>query len=186
MTVRPFRLALACLAVAFAMFVAACGGDDDDTTTDAGGSGSGDSQSESDAEQAAEDAIGANLGGECSFLGKFAGVGLEESFDPSAAFAEGGEVDFGALYGPLAEEFGEVADAAPSEIKDAFQTMTEALGTLADQLDGVTLDFSDPTNIDPEAMAKFEELGEVFEDSKFEDASNEIEAWIESNCENVG
>ena len=43
--------------------------------------------------------------------------------------------DFGALDGPLAEEFGEVADAAPSEIKDAFQTMAEALGTLADQLD---------------------------------------------------
>ena len=26
------------------------------------------------------------------------------------------------------------------------------------------------------------ELGEVFEDSKFEEASDEIEAWMESNC----
>ncbi len=179
MTTRPLRFLLLCLAVSLALVAAGCGSDDDDTSTDAGG----DRRSESDAEDDAEDAIGANLGGKCSFLGQFAGTGFDDAFDPSAAFSEGGEIDFSKIYEPLAEEFGEVADAAPSDIEDAFRTMADAFDELASELDGLTLDFSDPANIDPEAMAAFEKAGEVLEGSDFEAASTEIEAWLDANCD---
>lgn len=182
MTVRSLRPVLFGAIAALALLAAgACGGDDD-TTTEAGGSAPSDASGD-DIEDAASDAIADELGSGCRFLGEFADTGFAENFDPSGAFAEGGEIDFGALYGPLSEQFREVADAAPSEIADAFSTMADAFESIADEVEGVKLDFSDPANIDPEAMATFEKLGEVFDNAEFEAASDEIEVWLEENCD---
>lgn len=182
MRTRPLRPLLLCIGLSLALVAGACGSDDEGTSTDAGGDG----QSERTVAEAAEDAIGDELGGDCAFLGQFAGVEFAEGFDPSAAFEEGGEIDFSQIYDPLSEQFREIAESAPSDIRDAFETMAEAFGELASELEGLTVDFSDPANIDPEAIAAFEKAGTVVEGDEFRAASDEVEAWVEDNCSAAG
>lgn len=159
---RPTRVVLLLFA-ALAMLLAACGDDD----------------SASNAEQQAEDAIGERFGGECGFLGEFAGA--MEDFDPTGAMGSGESIDFGEFYGELAAEFQEVADAAPDDIRDAFQVMADSVTSAAEQLEGVELDTSDPQNMDPEALAALQSLDQSFGE-EFSDATQEIDDWIQENC----
>ena len=142
----------------------ACG-DDDSSDGDAS------AQSEEEAEQAAEEAIEAEVGGECGFLGKFAGTGFDTAFDPTTAMTEGGEA-----FSLLADEVQEVADAAPGEISDAFQTLADGFEQFAEVF--AEVDLSNPQAIDPEVFEQFEQgPGE-----DFEAAAEEIDAWIQENC----
>lgn len=160
---RPTRHPALHLLAALALLLAACGDDD----------------SASNAEQQAEDAISDRLGGECGFLAEFAGV--MDDFDPTSAMGSGGSIDFGEFYGELADEFHEVADAAPDDIQDSFQVMADAVTSAAEQLEGVELDTSDPQNMDPEALAALESLDESFGE-EFSDATQEVDDWIQENC----
>jgi hypothetical protein len=77
----------------------------------------------------------------------------------------------------IARFFEEMADEAPSEISDDFATFAEFFGeylSILGQYDG---DFSKLME-DPEAMAALENLS----DPRFEEASANIEAWMEANC----
>ncbi len=85
------------------------------------------------------------------------------------------------MYGPLADQFADVADDAPEEIAGAFATLADAFGQAADALEGVSLDFSDPANNDPEAIAQFESLGEVFNE-EVEQASTDISEFFATEC----
>lgn len=165
---RPRFVRFSSLLVLLALVLAACGDDDTSTATADGGSDAG----QEEAERIAEDAIAGELGGECGFLGEFAG-GFEDAVDPGAAFGE----DAGGAYDRLAEQFAEVADAAPGEIQDAFRTLADGMSAAAEAFAGV--DFSDPESIDPEAFA---ELEETF-GPEFEQASDDIEAWVTENCD---
>lgn len=181
---RRFRLLS--LLVALGLLVSACG-DDDDTTT-----GTTDDTAEDDTETSAtleettddepadidEDALAEGLG-ECGFLADFATA--FDDFDPTAAFSGTAAVDFGQMFTPIAKAAAAVAADAPSEIKDAFETLAEGFSTVAEQLDGVVIDMSDPQSIDPEAMAAFENLDASFGD-EFDAASEEIDAWMAENC----
>jgi len=178
------RRAIALLAI-LGIGLAACGGDDEDDTatedsveeptgttaptetTDAGDEG------DDDLDELAEGL------GECGFLAGFASAFAE--VDPATAFTSGEAVDFGALFGPLAEAARQVADDAPDEIQDAFETIADGFTTVAEELEGVVLDVSDPENVDPEAMAALEGLDTSF-DEEFDAASQEIEAWVADTC----
>lgn len=172
-------LVLAAL-TSIALLFSACGDDDagtatDDTVEDVTDA---ETETETDVEDASEDALAGDTG-ECGFLAGFATA--FEDFDPSTMMGEGQATDFGQLFAPLAEAAQEVADAAPEEIRDAFRTMADGFTAVAEELDGVVVDLTDPESIDPEAMAKLEELGTAFQ-GDFESASAEIETWVGENC----
>jgi hypothetical protein len=178
------RIRLLSLLAVLGLLFAACGDDDDTTTaasdtTERTADDASDDDSDDDGLTDDEREELAGSLGDCGFL-----VGFAEAFadsDLDQAFTSGEAVDFGQLFGPMAAAMREVADAAPGEIKDAFQTVAEGFNAVADQLDGVVIDMSDPANMDPEAMAKLESMDTEF-DEDFERASEEIEAWMEANC----
>lgn len=156
------------LVAATALLLGACG--DDDTSTEAGAP-------EDEAEDAAEDVLEDELGSGCGFLGKFAGTGFDQAvgLDPTSALSDGGEA-----FTALAEEFREVADAAPDDIQDQFQTMADGMADMAEVFSEI--DLSDPSNIDPTAFEQFEDGP----GADFESAAEEVDAWIRDNCEGAG
>lgn len=174
------------LLVVASMALGACG--DDDSGETATGSTAGEETAgeetagdetpgDGDDTGVDEDALAEGMG-ECGFLAGFATA--FEDFEPPGVGGTG-ETDFGAMFAPLADAAEDVADAAPSEIRDAFETVAEGFRTAADELEGVVLDLSDPENVDPEAMARLEELESSFSPD-FEAAGEEIDAWIQDNC----
>lgn len=179
---RRFRLLS--LLVALGLLVSACGDDDSSIDTSAAGEDTTDTSSELEEttgdEPAGvdEDALAEGLG-ECGFLAEFATA--FDDFDPTAAFSGTEAVDFGQMFAPIAEAAEDVAAEAPSEIKDAFETLADGFSTVAEELDGVVIDMSDPENIDPEAMAAFEDLDASFGE-EFDAAGEEIDAWMSENC----
>ncbi len=171
--------------IAIALLLTSCGDDDTDTATEDTVAEPTETETvtetETESEDAGdidEDALAGELG-ECGFLAGFATA--FEDFDPSTIYGGGEATDFGQLFGPLADAASEVADAAPEEIRDAFRTMADGFTAVAEELDGVVIDFSDPAAMDPEAMEKLESLGTAFQ-GDFEAASTEIETWVTANC----
>jgi hypothetical protein len=173
------RIRFLSLFVILGLLFAACGDDDDtatdDTTTTTADDSDDDEGGLSDAER---DEIAAGMG-RCGFLVGFAEIFADTDFEN--VFASGEAMDFGQLYDSMAAGMRQVADAAPSEIQDAFQTVAAGFTAVADELDGVVLDMSDPAGMDPEVMAKLEGMDQQF-DAEFEQASSEIEQWLEANC----
>lgn len=186
MTKRSTRLRLLALVAAVAVFVAACGDDDnvasnDDSSSETDGESN---ETENRAEDAVSDQFADQLGEKCGFLAEFVGVGFEGAFDPSAAMT-GETFNFSEAFAPIAKEFQEVAAAAPDEIQDAFQTMADGFDELVEQFEDVEVDFSDPQNIDPEALEAFDSIDTAFDSDELNEASEEIEAWIGDNCEDA-
>lgn len=146
-----------------ALLLGACG--DDDTETSSGGIAS-----EGEAEDLAEDVLADQLGGECGFLSKFAGAGFDEALnlDPTSALTDGG-----AAFTAAAEEFQEVADAAPDDIQDAFQSLADGMSQIAEAFAG--MDLTDPSSFDPSVL-------ENLDDEKLDQASDEVDAWVEEHC----
>lgn len=183
------RTRLLSLLVVLGLLVAACGDDDDTSTaTDDTAEESEDSTDTTEAEDAAdgdegidEDAMAESLG-ECGFLAGFATA--FEDFDPTAMYSGEEATDFGQIFAPLAEAARDVADDAPSEIQDAFRTVADGFGAVAEELDGVVIDLTDPEAMDPEAMAKLESLETSFGE-EFESASTEIDTWMRENCADI-
>ena len=184
------RIRLLSLLAVLGLLFAACGDDDtsseasdttaetsEDTADDAGDDTS-DESSEESSDEGGTDLSDVDFG-ECGFLADFAQT--FEGLDESAMFG-GEDGDFGSFIQSSADALEQVADDAPSEIQDSFRVMADAFGQLAEGLEGVSLDLSDPENIDPEAMQAFEEVGQVFESPEFTEASDEIDAWITENC----
>lgn len=181
------RTRLLSLFVVLGLLVAACGDDDTSTATDDSVEGSEDT-TETTAEDpddgdggVDEDAMAESLG-ECGFLTGFATA--FEDFDPTAMYSGEEATDFGQLFAPLAEAARDVADDAPSEIQDAFRTVAEGFAAVAEELDGVVIDLTDPEAMDPEAMAKLESLETSFGED-FESASTEIDTWMSENCADI-
>ncbi len=171
--------------IAIALLLTACGDDDTEAATDDTVAEPTEDETATETETESEDvgdidedAVAGDLG-ECGFLTGFATA--FEDFDPTTMAGGGEATDFGELFGPLAEAAQEVADAAPDEIEDAFRTMADGFTAVAEELEGVVIDFADPESMDPEAMAKLESLGTAFE-GEFEAASAEIETWVGENC----
>lgn len=177
--------------IAIALLLAACGGDDDSTTATDDTTEETSEATEEETETTSEDdgtepeetevdeeALAESMG-ECGFLAAFATAFSE--FDPTTMYSGEEATDFGQLFAPLAQATKEVADAAPEEIRDAFGTLAEGFDRVAQELEGVVLDLTDPEAMDPETMAKLESLDTAFGDD-YEAAAAEVDAWMTENC----
>jgi hypothetical protein len=172
-------LRLMALLMATTLLVTGCG-DDDDTSAATDGDTRVTEPASADDDDGGDEGepVDAELG-RCGFLAGF--TPAFEEFDPTTMYGGGEAVDYGQMFGPMARAMGDVASSAPSEIRDAFEVMADRFQAAADRLDGVVIDFSDPTSIDPEAAAALESFGESFDD-EFESASDEVSEWLEANC----
>jgi hypothetical protein len=66
----------------------------------------------------------------------------------------------------------------PSAIRDDWKTIVSGVKEYATALDGV-----DFTNLaDPTTMEKLTKAGAVLDDPKYQNASNNLEAWTQKNC----
>lgn len=180
--------------VAIALLLAACGGDDDSTTATDDTTEETSEATEEETETTSEDdgtepeetevdeeALAESMG-ECGFLAAFATAFSE--FDPTTMYSGEEATDFGQLFAPLAEATQEVAEAAPEEIRDAFGTLAEGFDRVAQELEGVVLDLTDPEAMDPETMAKLESLDTAFGE-EYEAAAAEVDAWMTENCSDL-
>lgn len=169
---------------ALALVFSACGDDDDsaadadETTTTADPGGDTEETTTTDGGDDGDDVAAGDLG-ECGFFAEFATD--FEDLDPAELFAPGGSTDFGGFFGPLAEEFQDVADAAPEEIQSDFRTVADTFSEVAAQLEGVEIDLNNPEAIDPEAMEALEAMDTQFT-GEFEESANAIDAWVQENC----
>lgn len=166
---------LVALLVAAGLLVG-CGGDDDD---DAGADAAAEA---GEAEQDGDDDIDFDDVEDFAF-------GSEECLEASAAFlsAAGGAA---ALFGGADEELErsladleKLGDDVPDEIKDEFELFVEVYDEVVEEFAELDYDPSSGEAPSEEAMAALTALGERFEDSDFQEASERIQAWFTENCE---
>jgi hypothetical protein len=168
------RLLAALLLAALALFAAGCGGDD------GGDSASSDTavvETESTDDAATEtmdddstettDDGDEVLGGECTEL---AGLGAQLQ----SAMGNAGDLD------STSEVFDELADRVPEEIREDFQVLADNFKEFAEALEGV--DLSSGATPDAETLAKLQQAVASMDQPAVEEASNNIEAWVQENC----
>ena len=74
----------------------------------------------------------------------------------------------------IADTMKAFADQAPDDLKSAFETYADTFTKIGDALDGV--DMSNPTSIDPAALAKLSDTAALTE------AATKISTWAAENC----
>lgn len=159
------RLGSFALAVLLGFTMVACGGGDDstsneETTTTAGSNDDNDFTA---------------LRGDCAELTK-AYAGAYASIGAGLGGAAGSELE------DAAEYFENVADSLPKEIRADFELFAEAYAKFAEGMADLDIDLSNPAAMDPEQMAKLQELGESLEGPEIEEASANVEAYLDAKC----
>src|SRR3954469_14003430 len=76
--------------------------------------------------------------------------------------------------------FDEMAQKAPAEIKDDFQTIDDAFQKMADALQGV--DLSGGKTPDAATLQKLQKLGTEIDQAKLTAAQTNISQWVTANC----
>lgn len=172
---KTWKLLIA-LVVASGMLVA-CGGDDDDASgADAGADVEADVEAEIDVDAdgdssafafGSEDCLGASaafLSAASGALSVFGGGGSDDELEESLAALE----DFG----------GEL----PDEIQDDFEVFVDMNTEIVDAFADIGFDPSSGEAPNDEQMAALEEIGRRYEESGFQEATENIQAWFEENC----
>lgn len=159
------RIGAVVLTAVLGLGLVACGSDSKDdasgTTTEADVSG---------------DVAASAFAGDCAaFVNAFAGAGA------SVGSAFSGTSDAADLE-KVAEYFEEVADKLPKDIRADFQIFAQAYADFAKAMAEANIDFSNPASMNPEALAELEKLGKAFEDSKVQEASDRVQAYVDANC----
>jgi hypothetical protein len=180
------RFLLLCL-LAVISLLAACGGGGDagddtttvtdaaevDTTTTAGASAT----TVEDTGDTTDDGGGLSLNCIDATEAMAAAV---NSYSTGLAGAFGGTIDDDSLQ-VAADQLQAMADAAPDEIKDDLEVIAEELGAFYAALAEIGFDGTGtPTQ---EQMDELAGLAESLNQEAFQEASDNIEAWFESNCE---
>lgn len=144
---------------AIALFAGACGGGDD--KKDATGSDA--------ANDLAKVAGGSAVADVC---------GGREALNVGAAFAQAAQNNNGSVdYTDVAEGLRKAADAAPSEIKDDFIIVADALGPYLKTFEEAKGDYMKLAQ-DPAFQAASQKLA----DSKYSEASTRISNWFTDHC----
>jgi hypothetical protein len=84
-----------------------------------------------------------------------------------------------------AEDFQQLADNAPGEIKDDMQVLADVLQEFFAALEDLEVDFSNPAsfaNLSAEDLAELEELSTRFDTPEIQAASERIEAYFNELC----
>lgn len=83
-----------------------------------------------------------------------------------------------------AQALQEVADQAPDEVKDDFQTLAEFYAKLADAYEGVDLSSGQVPSAD--VIAKLQQLSSELDMAKVGAAGTNISTWLTQNCTPTG
>lgn len=158
------------------LLLSACG---DDGSSDQSGDGQSTTEQESDGTTGDGGDLAAAFTGDCSDA---VNAFTEAVTSVGAAFVPGQEADLS----DAATYLDEVADAAPDEISGDFQILADAFAEFAQALEDAGIDFSDPATFqDPEAIAALEQVDDAFDDAAVSEASDNIDAWFQDNCDPV-
>jgi hypothetical protein len=175
LTTRP-RLLLLALVLVLPGLLAACGGEEVDTSVTVG------EPTElppvptelDDREDISAD-IDLAVGEDCiEALEAFSEMQVAQAESSAAALS--GSMDFAALERDLQE----LAEAAPAEIRSAFETYSDVLGGYLRELADIGLQPGDvPTQ---EQLQRLGTLAESLDQPALEEASRDIEAYFEEHC----
>ncbi len=161
------RVGALALTAVLGLSLVACGGS---SKTDTSGDAA------KDAAVSADLAAGAFGSSDCAaFVGAFVGA----SSAIGSAFSGTGDTSD---LKEVADYFNEVTDKLPKDIRADFMVFAEAYSDFAAAMADLKIDFSKPESMNPEALAKLEELGNTFEDPKVKQASERVEAYIDAEC----
>jgi hypothetical protein len=157
------------------LLLAGCGGQDVDTTTA--------TDSVPELPDAADDVgdVGdtADAAPDLELVGDECAEALEAFASAQAAHGAalaGGNMDFA----EVERELQALTDAAPSEIRPAFQAYTDELGGYLRELDAIGLDPGDtPT---PEQLQRLSALAESLDQDALQEAAEEIAEFFEERC----
>ncbi len=157
------------LTAVLSLGLVACGGGSDDTAADPTTTTAEDPNTES------TDVDLSDFTGECAdFVSAFAGA----SASIGAAFSGAPGADLEAA----ADYFTDVSDKLPKEIRADFAIFAEAYTSFAQAITDADIDFSDPSTMDPEKLAALEGLSESFSAPEVEEATANIQAYMDANC----
>lgn len=177
--------------VALALLLAACGGDDDAggaTTTDAPAATTTDTtaattttaSSENDSGDDGAIDMGGIFTGECQEA--VAGVAAAmNAYTTGLAEAFGGQIDEEELQAS-ADELRALAGAAPDELKDDLEVIAAALADFYGAFAEIGFDPTSGQAPTPEQAQKLAELSARFEETGFQEASDNVNAWFEAHC----
>jgi len=180
-TWRNGRGALGLVAVAvLGLGVTACGGDDSD---DAAPTTAADVADDGDAGDGGDDMVDVDevpgLSGECEDL---MSAYLEASSGLGSVMSGTGDTDFS----EVAAYFSEVADELPDEISGDFEIFAQAYAEFGQALEDAGIDLSDMSTADPATLEALTPALEAFDDPAVTEASENISAWMDANCEAGG
>ena len=166
--------------LALALLMAGCGDDDGGfvtsttaqaaaTTTGGGGDDAQDPSDDGDDGDlpvilSSDDCLAAASALASAFSG---GMTAEGTFDPEG----------------IEDAFNQMSEFAPSEIKDDLAVMANGIGQFYSILEAAGVDFDDPSALAaPGVMEALEEASAYLDSTEFEEASDNVSAWFESEC----
>jgi len=172
-----------------ALALAACGGDDDDgggdaadqTVEDQGGS-AGDDAGDGGGDDTAADSTGGADVGDAGAL--FTNEKCLEAVQAmSAAIASAGAFGGTEDLDTAVEQLRAYADAAPDEIADDLGLIADALAEYFQALQEAGLDELQPGEVpDADALQALENLPDAFGNQEFQDASERVSEWFDTEC----
>jgi hypothetical protein len=159
-----------------ALAAAGCGGDD--SSSESAGSGDQSTVEETVTESKDDTSVSTDidlgdLSEECL---SFASVGAKMSEAFEAAGGATGDLS------ASAEAFDELVDAAPDEIKGDLQTLADGIQQMAEALKGVDLTSGETPSA--EDLQQLQEAMSSLDNTELQQASTNVEAWVEENCSN--
>lgn len=83
----------------------------------------------------------------------------------------------------VADYFGDVAKNLPAEIRGDFETFADAYEDFARAIADAGIDFEDPSTFqDPAVMEKLTPAMEALDSAEVQQASENIESWLDETC----
>jgi hypothetical protein len=110
---------------------------------------------------------------------------FDEQFQEIEDQFEGEEVPTPDVFVDAGNAIEELADDAPGSIEDDLRTVADGVREIADVLEDIDVDLSDPAALrDPANAEAFQELGERMEslNQEVEGASNRVESYLADEC----
>jgi hypothetical protein len=175
------------LAVPLLFLLVACGGDSQKDNS-SNGSNSNAATSSGSSSNSNSSSGGSSSSSSGSSSSNDGGVSLENCRQytnleklAQAGFGTPGSTDFKIDKGALDQ----LVKASPSEIRNDMQLVVSTIEDVFDAIQKLGVNLSDPASfqkLDPAKLQQLETISNKFDDQKFEDASNRIEAYFEKNC----
>jgi hypothetical protein len=148
-----------------------CGGGDDDESAEPSASASADADVDADADADVGDLFNSSR---CARE-----VQRMAEAQAAALQAVTGNVD---TVEEAADAFEEMADAAPSEIKDDMRILAEVYTEYGEIVAESNFDPSSGQPPSSEALEKLQEASEKFNDERFTEASERVSKWFQEEC----